>query len=879
MNAIHEEPSGPVPASELTPSPPLLRTLLACDLVESTSLTEQLGDRSIADFMHQLDRQVRDLLERHGGTEIDKTDGFLLMFDRPIPAVAFALDYQRMLHNLGLAEFLPLKARIGIHVGDVVLWRNAANDVARGAKPIEVEGLVKPVASRLMGLALPGQILLSGVARALALRAQDELEIDFPPQWRMHGRYCFKGVAEPVPVFEVGETGIAPLRAPAYSGKAYREVPWWRRPSLLVVEGAVLLAAVLIPVWLSLRSPPVIAFADRDWVVVGNLKNLTDEHRFDEALETAFRLGLEQSHFVNVMSELKVRDTIALMQRDPNKTPLDRSVGSEVAIRDGARALILPTVSEVGQRVRITAEVVDPSTQTSVYTESADGVGADSVLASIDQINQRLREHLGETLAAVSRDSQPLDKATTKNLDALRAYSLGRRAYATGDMKEALSFFEAAVQLDQHFALAHISIATVHGNAGENEAMLEHVRAAAANPDRMSARDVLYVDAWQTTLTKPQDALRKWKSVTSLYPDFYPANGAYAYYAWDANHYKEAIPAAVANASPHNAKASAGIYLLGILYLATDQYKESLEQFRRAAEVGFGRNDFYALAYAATRQFDKADALLNKNKASGRIADDFGTIILRLAILTDGGHWKSVSTLLDSARKEAGSAGARLPQQLAGIELGIRNVFDKVSAQALKSYANTELNASTNNTTDRSQALFHALFATYLLAHLDVGSATALTAEIDAAVREIGDEPLLNLLSIAQAEVARAGGHADQAIAILKPLIDGNELYLTHLALLDAYTDSDAKSDALGEAKWLSSHRGRAYAEYGAQQFLTTFNVAQSDLALLREAELDAALGIKDEGRIALEAFTSQWLPAELPAAISARVSAVSVTP
>ena len=42
-------------------------------------------------------------------------------------------------------------------------------------------------------------------------------------------------------------------------------------------------------------------------------------------------------------------------------------------MRDGARAVILPTVSEVGGRVRVSAEVIDPHTQTTVYAESADG--------------------------------------------------------------------------------------------------------------------------------------------------------------------------------------------------------------------------------------------------------------------------------------------------------------------------------------------------------------------------------------------------------------------------------------------------------------------------------------------------------------------------
>src|SRR5690348_18194370 len=95
---------------------PLLRTLAVCDLVESTALTEKLGDREAAEFVHGLDRLTRDLLYRHGGREIDKTDGFLVMFDRPIQAVAFALAYQRLLREVQQeSQTVPIQARIGIH--------------------------------------------------------------------------------------------------------------------------------------------------------------------------------------------------------------------------------------------------------------------------------------------------------------------------------------------------------------------------------------------------------------------------------------------------------------------------------------------------------------------------------------------------------------------------------------------------------------------------------------------------------------------------------------------------------------------------------------------------------------------------------------------
>ena len=220
--------------------------------------------------------------------------------------------------------------------------------IAQGAKPIEVEGLVKPVAARLMGIALPGQILMSGIAHTLALRARSELGEMADLRWLAHGNYHFKGLAESVDVYEVGERGVAPFKPPARSSKAHRQTPWWRRPGVLAWEVLTALLLLTTLVYLSFHERPAVAFAQRDWVVVGDLANLTVKSVFDDSLQTAFRLGLEESRYVNVLSKLMVSDALQRMQRNPEQTRIDRSIGSEVAIREGARALILPTVAEIG---------------------------------------------------------------------------------------------------------------------------------------------------------------------------------------------------------------------------------------------------------------------------------------------------------------------------------------------------------------------------------------------------------------------------------------------------------------------------------------------------------------------------------------------------
>ena len=185
------------------------QALLLTDVVDSTRLTEELGDARMAKLWTAHDRIARDLLPLWRGREIGKTDGMLLLFDGVGEAVGYALAY----HNALTAAKLPFKARAGIHVGPVSLRLNAPDDVARGAKPIEIDGLAIPVTARVMSVAMGAQTLLSADAR-LALGVVPERVMSHG-YWRMHG------VADPVELFEVGEDG-APFVAPPDGAKVYR---------------------------------------------------------------------------------------------------------------------------------------------------------------------------------------------------------------------------------------------------------------------------------------------------------------------------------------------------------------------------------------------------------------------------------------------------------------------------------------------------------------------------------------------------------------------------------------------------------------------------------------------------------------------------------
>lgn len=181
------------------------------DVVDSTALSARLGDEAAAKAWAAHDRVARDLLRKWRGREIDKSDGLLLLFDSAVDAAGYALAYHEALSKLEV----PLTARAGLHVGPVILRENSPSDVALGAKPLEVDGIAKPTAARVMALALGGQTLLTASARdALGpthLRVQS------------HGYWMMKGIVEPLELCEVGAAG-APFTPPPEGDKGYRVV-------------------------------------------------------------------------------------------------------------------------------------------------------------------------------------------------------------------------------------------------------------------------------------------------------------------------------------------------------------------------------------------------------------------------------------------------------------------------------------------------------------------------------------------------------------------------------------------------------------------------------------------------------------------------------
>jgi len=807
-----------------TPAPQV-RTLLLTDLCDSVALVEKLGDAAAAELFQQHDRLVLQLQQQWKGRLIDRSDGLLLLFERPINGLAFAIDYLRGLRELGRARGLVLHARAGMHVGEVLTWHNSAEAVQAGAKSLEVEGLAKPLAARLMALARPGQILLSAVAESLTRRAAPELgESGGQLLWKSHGRWRFKGVPTAQEVFEAGVPGFAPLRMPRSSPKARRDLPLWRHPAALITEVA-LLVAIGAGAWFITRPEPAIAFAERDWVVLGDVANATENALLNTAVQQALRISLEQSRYVNVVSDLKVRDTLKQMQHDPSRA-MDRGTASEVAIRDGARAVLMPSVVELQGQLRVSLEVLDPATGRVVHSEHADGRGLESVLGSIDRVAGAMRLKLGEAMSELSRRSAPLPQVATSSLDALHAYAKGMNAYAEGSLDDARAFFEQATRVDPAFAAAYLAQMRIAYAYGDYIRARELLVEAARHRDHLAPRDALYLDAWVSELNVVSaiEVAGKWKLLGDLYPDYHAAHANQAHALFSAGRYPEAERAARKALVIQNPMRVFALAQVARALLAQNKLDEAGNAFRDAnmATPEYWKSEL-AATLAAHDDFEAAQAIIGEASET----DMFGWLH-RIAILADKGDAAQAAALATKAHGLCTVQGYLcdvFPVQEFSMRLETGNPapISMFERSLSKQYRMARQAAGS----DRAEWAFMAATSLYMAQRS--GHAKLVMhwlPRLQAMVDDLNEARTNQLLLVIKAGEELAAGQAGPALESLEQQLDGTELIQVHVLLRKAYRQMGNTSLSERERQWLLHQRGLAYSENAGAYVMMARNVA-----------------------------------------------------
>ena len=309
-----------------------------------------------------------------------------------------------------------------------------------------------------------------------------------------------------VPVKQFHDDGKAsePMHSPEIARVVAPTSAWPRRVALLA---ALLLVAIMVVVLLSTRSAKL---TDKDTVVLADFANSTGDPVFDDALRQGLSSQLEQSPFLNLLSEERGAQTLALMSQ-PRDARLSHQLGLEVCQRTASTALLDGAIAQVGTHYLLTLKAINCSNGDSLGSAEEQAADKDHVLDSLGKVASRMRSQLGESLVSVQKYDAPPESVTTPSLEALKAYSLGYQAMVVkSDYVGAIPLFQRAISFDPKFAMAYARMGTSYADLNETVRSAESVRRAYELREHVSDREKFYIAShYEMFVTGDLEAARK----------------------------------------------------------------------------------------------------------------------------------------------------------------------------------------------------------------------------------------------------------------------------------------------------------------------------------------------------------------------------------
>ena len=367
------------------------------DFTKRMSAEEHLGMELIRQHNEIMDEAIR----KHQGTLVKNIgDAYLVDFGSAVNAVEAAVEAQNQFAecNKGKTQVDQILVRISIHLGDVVMQGS------------DLFGDGVNIASRLQSVTPPGGICISRevFAHVKTKTAFQSVAI---------GAYELKGIPDPVEVYQI----LTPLVPHPISA-----------PVQKIVE-------TKVPEDLSIAVLPFANWSDdkeNEYFSDG----ITEDIITDLAKITSLRVSSRNSVFTYKGKNVDVQ-----------------KVGGEMNVR----YVLEGSVRKAGNRIRITAQLIEASSNTHMWAERYDRDLQD-VFAIQDEISQHIAGEL--KIRLTKEQEQAITRKETENLEAYDEYLKGlfySRRRTKSDLDLAVHHLNRALAIDQNFAAAHSALAFV----------------------------------------------------------------------------------------------------------------------------------------------------------------------------------------------------------------------------------------------------------------------------------------------------------------------------------------------------------------------------------------------------------------------------------
>jgi serine/threonine protein kinase/tetratricopeptide (TPR) repeat protein len=412
-------------------------------------------------------------------------------------------------------------------------------------------------------------------------------------------------------------SGSSPTLAPSPSSSALKvaEVPVaGRKLWKVLVPAAIVLVALAIVGGFYLRSRQTThRLTEKDTIVLADFANSTGDAVFDDTLKQALSVALNQSPFLNVLSENKVAATLQMMSR-PTGTKLTPELARELCQRAGSKAYLAGSIASLGSQYVLGLKAVNCQSGDPLAEEQMTAASKEKVLDALGEAASKLRGELGESLATVQKFDVPLAEATTSSLEALKAYSLGEKANREKGAAAALPYEQRAIELDPSFAMGYNLVGGLYFALSETGRASDYCAKAFQLREHASEREKLQItgDYYESVTGELDKAAQTFQEKIESYPRDYRAHldlgfvyGSQGQYERATESYRQSLRLAPDNGGPY--------VDLGQSLLSLQRFDEARQiiheaQARKLDDAIF-HNALYALAFLGSDSAAMAEQL------------------------------------------------------------------------------------------------------------------------------------------------------------------------------------------------------------------------------------------------------------------------------
>ncbi len=645
-------------------------------------------------------------------------------------------------------------------------------------------------------------------------------------------------------IFDLTSKGIERTRSLTPEEADRLPVLTWR-PSWVSFLLLIMLISLGV-VYFAVPRANALGFQNRDWILLSDVENYTNDEMFDKSLLHALSVEVDQSKHVNVFPRRRIQEVLQRMQVD-KAARIDVPLALEIAERENIKAVLSFSISELNNTYLLSSSLMNPFTGETIRSRQVKAEGKEEILDALDELATAARRDLGESWGKMLRRRLPLVKATTPSLEALKLYTNGAIAWSQNRGFEARELWTLAIEIDSGFAWVNASLGIAADFFEGDYAAKKYFDRALSQLDRVTEKERLWITALATS---GQQKIEAYQSYLQQYPDERDAWYNLGNSLRSEARFEEAKDA-YKRSLDIDPNYSWGHANLAVAYSALGQFEESAFHFEKSYELspanmetwGGDVNRMSGFALVKIGQIQQAqerfELLLNKGDANR----SNGLRSIALLEMYQGNHLSAIELL-----KEAVALNQRSNAPVS--ELRNRMYI-------IRAYQSMGMEASLDQELIQAQELCKGnIWYPRWTMHIPIrlvdkgdiaGARTWLDSLINSETKLTSTEWVTELV---RGEIALAEGNTSEAVASLK------------LADKLRKAKTGYIKEALGRAYYADGQYEQAEALFKETIGLMQLGDASQEpwvLAHYRLALLLEEMGKTEESRIYLEKFLDLW--------------------